>query len=439
MRFFKAGALAALFASQVSTATPQVRELPFLVYENQFLQGPLEDVVYRTDSVTLARNPHAVPSDFRDLYFAHLPFSLTQSDIEGLLPADASLAFFSHRGLAVLRLPSADAVAAVSSLLHRSGLPCGALFRLYGDTTAHTLNSEQASSPQPLLSLGQKHQAVTNLVSALNASRLKEHIDALALLPSRFHRSATGQNVAALLAQKYRAVVPEGRSDVQIQIVPHPGLTPQPSLVVRIEGTEKPQEIVVLGSHIDSVNWQDDGLSPGADDNASGTATNLEIFTALMNQGWHPQRTIEIHGYAAEEVGLVGSQDIAKRYRAAAKNVVAVVQFDMNLYRDRAEERKIWFIKNHTNQDFNAQMGRLVDLYVGLPWEVRSLWAGSSDHESWDRQGYVASFPFESPLGYNRLIHTSQDTFDGAGGDAGQSLVYAQLGAAYVAHFAGTL
>jgi leucyl aminopeptidase len=155
-----------------------------------------------------------------------------------------------------------------------------------------------------------------------------------------------------------------------------------------------------------------------------------------MESGVRPERTIEIHGYAAEEIGLVGSQDMAQKYKAAGKNVISMVQHDMNLYKAPGAPDKIWFVTNNTVDAFNSSLGSLVDRYVGVAWGKKSLSGGDSDHTSWRRQGFVTAFPFEDPAGYNRQIHTSRDSLETAGAMT-QAAAFAKLGLAYLAHYAG--
>ena len=179
-----------------------------------------------------------------------------------------------------------------------------------------------------------------------------------------------------------------------------------------------------------------EGRAPGADDNASGTATNMEIFRVIMARGLKLERTLEIHAYAAEEIGLVGSQDIAQKYRREGRRVLGMIQHDMTLWKPSATKNKIWFVTNHTDKLFNQFLGQLVDKYVGIPWQMQALSGGSSDHASWRRAGFVTAFPFENPTSHNPAIHTSRDTvkqapyFDLAAD-------FAKLGLSFVLHFAG--
>jgi leucyl aminopeptidase len=55
--------------------------------------------------------------------------------------------------------------------------------------------------------------------------------------------------------------------------------------------------------------------APGADDNASGIATITETIRVLMSNGFQPKKTLKFMAYAAEEVGLLGSKEIANDFK----------------------------------------------------------------------------------------------------------------------------
>src|SRR5690606_7452875 len=127
-----------------------------------------------------------------------------------------------------------------------------------------------------------------------------------------------------------------GRTDVTTELFNHRFV--QPSVVARIQGHgPHADEHIVLGAHEDSINWSGfvpsaRDRAPGADDDASGVATLLETFRVLMDSGYRPDRTIDFIAYAGEEIGLVGSQDIAERYKSQGVKVAAVLQLDMTMY-----------------------------------------------------------------------------------------------------------
>lgn len=83
--------------------------------------------------------------------------------------------------------------------------------------------------------------------------------------------------------------------------------------VGEIRGSEKPEEIVVVGAHLDS--WD---LASGTTDNGTGSCVVLEVARALATlarQGYPPKRTIRFVLFSGEEQGLHGSRHYVQRYK----------------------------------------------------------------------------------------------------------------------------
>lgn len=84
------------------------------------------------------------------------------------------------------------------------------------------------------------------------------------------------------------------------------------NVVAFIQGSEKPQEYIVLSAHLDHIGVTPDGqINNGADDDGSGTVALLEIaeaFTKAAAAGHRPKRSIVFLHVTAEEKGLLGSQ-----------------------------------------------------------------------------------------------------------------------------------
>jgi hypothetical protein len=81
------------------------------------------------------------------------------------------------------------------------------------------------------------------------------------------------------------------------------------NVVAEIPGSDKAQEVVMLGGHIDS--WHS---ATGATDNAIGSATMLEAIRILQAIGVKPRRTIRVALWSGEEQGLLGSQAYVKEH-----------------------------------------------------------------------------------------------------------------------------
>lgn len=94
------------------------------------------------------------------------------------------------------------------------------------------------------------------------------------------------------------------------------------NVTVRIPGTEKPEEIIALTAHYDSV-----PEGPGAYDNLSGAAIIYELCRWFAA---HPaKRTIEVTFFAAEEIGCKGSMDFLRRRKAQWENYVLNLNVDL--------------------------------------------------------------------------------------------------------------
>lgn len=225
-----------------------------------------------------------------------------------------------------------------------------------------------------------------------------------------------------------------GRPGVTVELVSH-SITPQPSVVLTLPGTTLPEEVVILGGHLDSIGpgtANPNFSAPGADDDASGIASLSEVVRVAFASGFAPQRTIKVMAYAAEEVGLRGSTDIATTFQTAGTQVVAVLQLDMTGYQGSVED--IALISDFTNPDLTAFLGDLLDTYQpDLVWTTSLCGYACSDHAPWHNRGYRASFAFESRFGqHNNQIHTIGDTVATLGQSATHAAKFSRLAAAFL-------
>jgi Zn-dependent M28 family amino/carboxypeptidase len=101
---------------------------------------------------------------------------------------------------------------------------------------------------------------------------------------------------------------------------------PVENLEVELPGASKPEEIIIVGAHYDSVRG-----CPGANDNASGVAALLELARAL--QGHSFPRTVRLVAFVNEEppfcfTSEMGSDRYAARSRARAEKIVAMLSLE---------------------------------------------------------------------------------------------------------------
>ncbi len=312
----------------------------------------------------------------------------------------------------------------VASQAHHKGNFCGMLQKL----SAQPIVREKQSASQEV---GPYRRAIAEATNEVNIDNIISTMETMVSWGTRFESNSEGVKTGEKLKALYEEMVPADRDDVEIELVDHRG-SEQKSLVVRIKGHTEPEKVVILGSHIDSINQSDKANAPGADDNASGTATNMEVFRVLMANSYKPSRTLEIHGYAAEEIGLVGSKEMAEDYKQRNVNVISMVQFDMNAF--AKNNAKITFVTNGTDSSLTSQMKSLAGMYNDIPNATGFLLFGSSDHAAWAGQGFPVAFPTEDPFGFNRKIHTKDDTMANINSPK-QIEEFGKLGVAYFMDF----
>jgi len=95
------------------------------------------------------------------------------------------------------------------------------------------------------------------------------------------------------------------------------------NLVAEIRGREKPEEIVLLGAHLDS--WD---LGTGEEDNGVNAALVLDVARAFRELGIVPRRTVRFVLFSGEEQGLFGSHGYVKRHADEMDRHVAAIVFD---------------------------------------------------------------------------------------------------------------
>lgn len=279
-----------------------------------------------------------------------------------------------------------------------------------------------------------QQDTVENLIAQVQATEIEGTIRKLSSFKNRYYQSTYGVQSQEWIKQRW-SELSAGRSDVKVEFFQHSAWK-QPSVVMTIEGSVNPEEVIVVGGHADSISGWFGGNeinAPGADDNASGMSSITEIIRVLMQNSYRPAKTIQFMGYAAEEVGLRGSKEIATAYRGSNRNVVGVLQLDMTNFKG-SESFDIVMMTDFTNADQNEFIGRIIDEYLeGLRWGYDKCGYGCSDHASWHSQGYPASMPFEARKNdMNKKIHTANDTIEVSRGTASHAAKFSQLGVAFV-------
>src|SRR5439155_8310458 len=114
------------------------------------------------------------------------------------------------------------------------------------------------------------------------------------------------------------------RGPVEVEVNMTNTCTPGPidvyNTVADLPGSEKSDEVVIIGGHLDS--WD---LGTGATDNGTGSMAVLEAARALSALHLKPKRSIRFILFTGEEEGLVGSREYVKAHEGEMGKVDAVL------------------------------------------------------------------------------------------------------------------
>jgi leucyl aminopeptidase len=342
----------------------------------------------------------------------------------------------SREGITVVKIDE-EALPWLSLLMHRNFNRCGG-FMLHDDASdAETLlNSQEEQSyakNNSFISYSIDQDAIVKpLMNEAKASNILATIASLSQFQNRYYKGEFGKKSATWIKETWTNLV-KNRTDSSVEFFKH-AKWDQPSVILTIKG--KSNEVIIVGGHQDSINGYMGGSTaraPGSDDNASGIATITEIIRVLADSSYQPQKTLKFMAYAAEEVGLLGSKEIATDFKKKNVNVIGVMQLDMTNFKGN-EALDIVLMRDYTNDEQNNFVGSLIDHYSPeIKWGFDECGYGCSDHASWHTQGYPASMPFEATMDtMNHKIHTVNDTLSVSNNNASHAIKFAKMALSYV-------
>ena len=204
--------------------------------------------------------------------------------------------------------------------------------------------------------------------------------------------------------------------------------------IAEIPGTDKADEIVMIGGHLDS--WH---AGTGATDNGAGVAAAMEAVRIIQALGLKPRRTIRIGLWSGEEQGLFGSQAyVAKHFGkplddSKDANLLRMIRGGMAPKIERGAN----YDKLSAYYNLDNGTGRIRGVYLQGNEAVRPIFrqwlqpfrdlgadtltasnTGGTDHVSFDAIGLPGFQFIQDPIEYEtRTHHSNQDVFDRIQGD----------------------
>ena len=173
------------------------------------------------------------------------------------------------------------------------------------------------------------------------------------------------------------------------------------NVVAEIRGSEKPDEFVVLGAHLDS--WE---LGTGALDNGCNAALVIDALRAIKASGLKPRRSIRFILFSGEEEGLIGSRAYATAHRSELDKAAGVVIFDSGTGKTTA------FSTGGRKDVIPAVESILVSLeQFGVTKAVPTAESGT-DHFDFMLEGVPTFVADQVEANYLENYHATTDTFD---------------------------
>jgi hypothetical protein len=222
--------------------------------------------------------------------------------------------------------------------------------------------------------------------------------------PSASNRLPSAAVVHEQYAMLYRLATRPAPARTRIQIEISNKFVPGPvtiyNTVGEIRGSEKPDEIVVLGAHLDS--WD---LGQGALDNGTGVAVVLETARQLARCGTPPKRTLRFILFTGEEQGLLGSYAYVKQHKAELPRISTCIVHDTGT----GKVTGLGWTRQDLKPIIENELGVLKEL--GVEQLVARSFPGS-DHVPFDQAGVPSCMFNQEIAGYRIAHHTSADTLE---------------------------
>ena len=202
--------------------------------------------------------------------------------------------------------------------------------------------------------------------------------------------------------------------EVELEVVNrmHPDGRTVHNVVAEIPGSDKVDEVVMLGGHLDS--WH---AGTGATDNAIGCAVMMEAARIIVAAGLKPRRTIRVALWGGEEQGLFGSQAYVREHFGMVESPKPghgklAGYFNLDSGTGRARGISV-FGPPAAATVLREAVAPLADLGVVGATTTRSRNRGGSDHTSFNEAGLPGITILQDPIQYQTYTwHTNLDTYE---------------------------
>jgi len=177
------------------------------------------------------------------------------------------------------------------------------------------------------------------------------------------------------------------------------------NVIAELRGREKPEEVVVIGGHIDA--WD---VGHGAHDDGAGCVMAMEAINVLRKLNMIPRRTIRVVLWTNEENGLAGGKAYAKDHETELPNHVAAIESDSGGFKPAGYS--VECAEDSREAIAALQMDEILSLVHSIgPMKVRKGHSGADVSPMKDANVMLMGHNVEGST-YFDYHHTPADTID---------------------------
>ena len=174
------------------------------------------------------------------------------------------------------------------------------------------------------------------------------------------------------------------------------------NVIAEVKGSEKPDEVVVIGGHFDS--WD---VGQGAHDDGGGCIVAWEAARLLKELGLRPRRTIRVVLYTNEENGLRGGNAYRDAHRAEIPKHIFAIESDSGVYRPEG-----FGLAETAPLQARSNLQEIAKLLSGIGSDGIAADGGGADIGPIMREGVIGASLDVEGAHYFDIHHTPADTLD---------------------------
>lgn len=268
---------------------------------------------------------------------------------------------------------------------------------------------------------------VQPVLSQINAQDVENEMKGFIhdLPGDRYYKSDNGRKAAMYVKDYLYDLIGDSSQPDRFEVALFDHEWKQPSIIFKVKRdaihSKKNEKKVIIGCHIDSINFKFYEDAPGVDDNLSGIVTIMQCIKHLIKLVQKGQisvkNTVEFHFYSAEEIGSLGSIQVFEAYKRENSEVVALLQQDMTGYieksTDSGYQEHFGIITDYVSTSLMQFTKGIIEAYCDIPYLETQCGRICSDHISALMYGYPGVYVLESMVDLsNPFIHSAQDTIE---------------------------